>query len=88
MALLAALDAAPLFAAIVCGGDGPARSRAPEPITRALAPMGVSPRDAWVVGDGVQGRRRREGRRRDEHHAVLGGFPRRRRSCGRPGPTR
>jgi phosphoglycolate phosphatase len=38
----------------VCGGEGPALKPNPAPILLALAPTHVAPKDAWVVGDGVQ----------------------------------
>jgi phosphoglycolate phosphatase len=51
--LLSALDATSRFASIVAGGDGPLKPN-PEAIRAALAPTGVAPEHAWVVGDGVQ----------------------------------
>jgi phosphoglycolate phosphatase len=51
--LVAALGMTAYFDAIYAGGDGPLKPD-PAAITGALAPMGVSPRDAWVVGDGPQ----------------------------------
>jgi phosphoglycolate phosphatase len=72
MALLDALGVSSLFASIVCGGEGPLKP-SPEAIVRALAPTGVSPPDAWVVGDGVQdiGAAKAAGA---TSVAVLGGF--------------
>jgi phosphoglycolate phosphatase len=53
LALLEALGATARFAAIVAGGDGPLKPD-PAAIAAAVAPVGVRPRDAWVVGDGKQ----------------------------------
>ena len=51
--LLDALGITSRFRAIVAGGDGPLK---PDPmaIHAALAPLGISPKDAWVIGDGPQ----------------------------------
>jgi phosphoglycolate phosphatase len=72
LALLAALAATSRFGSIYCGGDGPLKP-APEAILRALAPLGVPARDAWVIGDGLQdvGAARASGA---SCVAVLGGF--------------
>ncbi len=51
--LLDALGLSPRFKVVVAGGDGPLKPD-PTPIRTALAPLGVSPHDAWVVGDGPQ----------------------------------
>jgi phosphoglycolate phosphatase len=72
MALLGALGATSCFVSVVCGGDAPLKPR-PDSILRALEPTLVTPRDAWVVGDGVQdvGAARAAGA---ISIAVLGGF--------------
>jgi phosphoglycolate phosphatase len=72
IALLSALGATSRFASLYCGGDGPLKP-SPEAVLRVLAPTGVSARDAWVVGDGVQdiGAARAAGA---TSVAVLGGF--------------
>jgi phosphoglycolate phosphatase len=53
LALLDALGATRLFARIVSGDEGPLKPSS-APILSALAPTGVAPEDAWVIGDGVQ----------------------------------
>ena len=70
--LLEALGMAAHFRAVVAGGDGPLKPD-PTPIRSALAPLGVAPENAWVVGDGPQdvGAGRAAGA---ATVAVLGGF--------------
>ncbi len=51
--LVDALGMASRFRVIVAGGDGPLKPD-PAAIRSALAPLGVEPADAWVVGDGPQ----------------------------------
>jgi phosphoglycolate phosphatase len=51
--LLEALGVTHRFRAVVAGGDGPLKPD-PAAIRAALAPLGVAPEDAWVVGDGPQ----------------------------------
>ena len=51
--LLEALGLTGKLRAIVAGGDGPLKPD-PSAIHAALAPLGVAPEDAWVIGDGPQ----------------------------------
>lgn len=51
--VLEGLGIAASFAAIYGGGDGPMKP-APDGVLRVLEAMRVSPRDAWMVGDGPQ----------------------------------
>lgn len=53
LALVHALELSSYLDAIVAGGDGPLKPD-PAPVLGALAPLGVSPADAWMVGDGPQ----------------------------------
>lgn len=53
LALLAALGIADAFAAVWGGGDGPLKP-APDSVLATIARLGVSARDAWMIGDGPQ----------------------------------
>ena len=74
LAVLHALGMTARFSSIVAGGDGPLKPD-PAAILAAVAPMGVSPKDAWVVGDGPQdiGAGRAAG---SYTIGILGGFAR------------
>ena len=49
--ILAGLGLAPLLAAVVAGGDGPALKPDPAPLLQALAACGGEPGSSWMVGD-------------------------------------
>jgi HAD superfamily hydrolase (TIGR01509 family) len=53
MMVLAELGIATAFGAVYAGGDGPLKP-SPDGICAAAAELGVSPAEAWMIGDGPQ----------------------------------